>query len=199
MGDFILEINNSFGIDGESHETGLKMEVRTGRASGVTAFCNKLTGTNALSGAHKGAGEVSIDSFKSVVMAHYDIMSVTSGFVFYNPDFSVKSRDYRVADMEVEVNPAMHAAEAGTPSVRGGELSANGNHKTGYIDVLCGRNFKAGVGVDRLRFEIIVEQLVVLKCLTTAHIVCEAVDFGGFYVNAGRALVGNEIFMLFVV
>ena len=76
MNSAVSEVENLLGVNCNTHETSLEVEVWASAASGVTAKCDRGAGFHILVLLNKELREVTINGLKSVVVAQYHIESV---------------------------------------------------------------------------------------------------------------------------
>ncbi len=77
----VCEVEDCRRIYGVSHETGLKVEVRTGASSGASTQTDRVAGFHHLVSLYEWLVEVSVYGFKSVGVAKDHVVAITLSFV----------------------------------------------------------------------------------------------------------------------
>lgn len=164
----VLEIDYGGGIDGNAHETGFEMEVRTGRAACVTAESYRVTGFHAVVGLCNEFGEVSVYGLHTVVVADHDVVAIASTLITTDAYFAVESGPYSIAYMETEINAFVNATESRTIAEIGGnaDIFKRADIRT-YIKFLGVGDSCAGVRIDKLTFPVFAEHFVIKYVIGT--------------------------------
>ena len=93
------EVEHINRVDGDSQKAGFKVEMRTGRTSGVTTQPDRFTSFYQLIFFNQLLRQVSIYSFQSIIVTNDYIFTVPSAFIFHNTYLTIKSRNNRITDI----------------------------------------------------------------------------------------------------
>jgi len=108
------EVEHINRVDGDSQEAGFKVEMRTGRTSGVTTQTDHFAGFYQLIFFNELFGQVSVYGFQSIVMTNHYIFTISSAFILHDTYFTVKGSYNRVTDVHLQVQTIVHSSPAGT-------------------------------------------------------------------------------------
>ena len=110
----------------------LEVQVRTRRAPGVAAEGYGVAHLHDVALFHEKTGEVSVDGFQSVGMAHHHIVAVTAAFVVGKSHLPGKCGAHGVAYGQLDVYAAVHAVTA--ESVVRSFAADDGYAVVGHVD-----------------------------------------------------------------
>ena len=142
------EVEKELGIDGFSRKTGFKMQVRTETAPGVASQADGLAGTHLLVGGNELLGQVAVDGFEAVGMAHHDVIAIAALIVAHYADFAVEGGHDGVAGIDLDVKTFMYTFESGTVTETRGDVARGSGHtKAAQVNHEAVGHFFALVGV----------------------------------------------------
>ena len=124
----LRKVKQQFGVDRLTKHTRFKVKVRTERTARIAAQTNRFASLYLLIGGYKLLGKMSVDGFKSVVVAQHYIISITSCIVAHHTRFSVKGCDNRVASINFNIKPFVNAAESRAITVTRGNIARRCRH-----------------------------------------------------------------------
>ncbi|GFI67989.1 hypothetical protein IMSAG192_01527 [Muribaculaceae bacterium] len=149
MRGLVLKVEYSRGIDCISHKARFKVQMRTGRTSGIAAKRNRSSGLYILSGFHKEFRQVTIYRFKSVIMTQNHIVAITTTFEVCKTYIAGERGTNCITNLHLKVNPLMHAAETRTIAIWRRNISHSRHTELADIDSGGFRHFAVAERIDR--------------------------------------------------
>lgn len=189
----VREVEEQRRVDGFAEQAGFKVQMRTKRAARVATQSDWFAGLDLLIYLNQLLGEVTVDGFKTVVVADNYVLAIAAGIVADDAHFAVEGCIDGIANIDFNVKTLVHAAESRPIAEIARHVSARRGHgKASQVNLKTigdkGRRVAVCVGVVPRGVES--EAVLHLICLYEP-LQCNRIDRLEFAVN-GR-LAGNEI------